>query len=115
MNTHPRYALRVFGTPVGLLAGTPRQVLFAHRHAGGIGADIQDGHRRTAGLGWALLPRLGRSTHPLHHSLNLSRGHVNAAGFGQVLPAPQDSRLAHQSSWERAMMSSNSALVSPLP
>ena len=28
---------------------------------------------------------MGRSTHPLHHSLNLSRGHVNAAGLGQVL------------------------------
>jgi hypothetical protein len=74
-----------FGTAVGLFAWTPLQFLFAHGHAGGIGADIQDGHRRTAGLGWALLPRLGRSTHPLHHSLNLSRGHVNAAGFGQVL------------------------------
>jgi hypothetical protein len=71
-----------FGAPVGLFAGAPFQFFFAHRPAGGIGAEMQDGHRGTAGLGWALLPPLGRGAHPSHHSLNLSCGYVNAAGFG---------------------------------
>src|ERR1039458_5730176 len=63
----------------------PRRCFFAHGHPRGICADMRDRGHRPAGLGGTLLPDLGAPAPPLHHALNLARGHVNAAGFSQVL------------------------------
>ena len=76
------------GPAVRLLAGPPRQLLFAHGHAGAVGADIHDGRGLGLGQGFEglpLLPGLGSGPAPLHQPLNLAGGHDDAAGFLQVL------------------------------
>lgn len=51
------------------------QLCFAHRHACGVGADIEDWHGFAVGqrlVGGALLPLLGRRPDLLHQALNLA-------------------------------------------
>ncbi len=73
-----------FGGAIGLFAPTPFQLRRHHRHAGSVGADIEDRRRTGARLGGPFLPLLGGASHALDHPLNLAGRNDNAASLLQM-------------------------------
>jgi hypothetical protein len=70
-----------FGRTIGLFARATLELFLAHRHTGGVTADIHHRHCAATGLGLSFLPLLGRGSHALHHPLDLPSRNVDPNCF----------------------------------